>query len=37
MVLGHSLRDRGAKSRLIACVVMEKLAADTIAELKVRT
>lgn len=36
MVLGHSLRDRGAKARLVACVLIEKLAQDTITQLQVR-
>lgn len=35
LVLGHSLRDKGAKGRLVACVVIEKLAAETIKELQV--
>jgi len=36
MVLGHSLRDRGAKARLAACVLLDKLSLDTISELQVK-
>ncbi|KAK5082991.1 glycogenin glucosyltransferase [Lithohypha guttulata] len=35
MVLGHSLRDRGAKAKLVACVVLDKLSQTTIKELQV--
>ena len=35
MVLGHSLRDKGAKARLAALVLIEKLSIDTINELQV--
>lgn len=35
MVLGHSLRDRGAKGKLVALVLLDRLAANTITELKV--
>lgn len=35
MVLGHSLKDRGAKARLAALVLIEKLSIDTINELQV--
>lgn len=35
MVLGHSLKDRGAKARLVALVLIEKLSVDTINELQV--
>ncbi|KIV77367.1 hypothetical protein, variant 1 [Exophiala sideris] len=34
MVLGHSLKDRGAKGSLVAFVVIDRLAADTITELR---
>lgn len=37
MVLGHSLRDRGAKAKLVALVVLEKLAPETVTELQVST
>jgi len=36
MVLGHSLKDRGAKAPLVAFVVVDKLSTDTITELRVR-
>lgn len=36
MVLGHSLKDRGAKAPLVAFVVVDKLSGDTITELRVR-
>ena len=36
MVLGHSLKDRGAKAPLVAFVTVDRLAADTINELRVR-
>lgn len=35
MVLGHSLKDRGAKAPLVAFVLIEKLSSDTITELRV--
>lgn len=34
MVLGHSLRDRGAKAKLVACVLLNNLSLDTISELQ---
>ncbi|KAK5046214.1 hypothetical protein LTR84_008357 [Exophiala bonariae] len=34
MVLGHSLKDRGAKAPLVAFIVVDKLSADTIKELR---
>lgn len=34
MVLGHSLRDKGAKARLVVLAVVENLSAATITELK---
>ncbi|EHY57073.1 glycogenin glucosyltransferase [Exophiala dermatitidis] len=34
MVLGHSLKDRGAKAPLVAFVVVDKLSGDTITELR---
>ncbi|RMZ83673.1 hypothetical protein DV738_g1016, partial [Chaetothyriales sp. CBS 135597] len=34
MVLGHSLRDRGATAKLVCLVVFENLAAETIEELE---
>jgi len=36
MVLGHSLRDKGATAKLVALVVEDRLSPDTLAELKVR-
>lgn len=36
MVLGHSLKDRGAKAPLVAFIVVDKLSTDTITELRVR-
>lgn len=35
MVLGHSLKDRGAKAPLVAFIVADKLSADTITDLRV--
>lgn len=35
MVLGHSLKDRGAKAPLVAFIVADKLSSDTIKELRV--
>ena len=35
MVLGHSLRDRGAKSKLAALVTIDSVSSETIEELKV--
>lgn len=37
MVLGHSLRDRGVKAPLVAFITVDRLAADTINELRVCT
>ncbi|KAK7894377.1 glycogenin glucosyltransferase [Exophiala xenobiotica] len=34
MVLGHSLKDRGAKAPLVAFVTVDRLSADTINELR---
>ncbi|KAL6243270.1 glycogenin glucosyltransferase [Rhinocladiella similis] len=34
MVLGHSLRDRGVKAPLVAFITVDRLAADTINELR---
>jgi hypothetical protein len=34
MVLGHSLKDKGAKARLVVLAVVENLSASTITELK---
>jgi hypothetical protein len=36
MVLGHSLKDRGAKAKLVAFILVDKLAATTVTDLKVR-
>ena len=36
MVLAHSLRDHGAKAKLVALVTTETLSAAVITELKVR-
>lgn len=36
MVLAHSLRDHGAKAKLVALVTTETLSAAIINELKVR-
>jgi hypothetical protein len=35
MVLGHSLKDKGAKARLVVLAVIENLSAATITELRV--
>ena len=35
MVLGHSLKDRGAKAPLVAFIVADKLSSETIKELRV--
>jgi hypothetical protein len=35
MVLGHSLRDKGAKGKLVAFVTVDSVSADAITELKV--
>ncbi len=35
MVLGHSLRDRGAKSKLAALVTIDSVSSETIEELRV--
>ena len=35
MVLGHSLKDRGAKAPLVAFVVADNLAPETLIELRV--
>ncbi|KIW71036.1 hypothetical protein, variant 1 [Phialophora macrospora] len=34
MVLGHSLKDRGAKAPLVAFILVDKLSSDTINELR---
>ncbi|EXJ79903.1 hypothetical protein A1O3_08188 [Capronia epimyces CBS 606.96] len=34
MVLGHSLKDRGAKAPLVAFVLLDKLSSDTVTELR---
>ncbi|EXJ83870.1 hypothetical protein A1O1_07498 [Capronia coronata CBS 617.96] len=34
MVLGHSLKDRGAKAPLVAFILVDKLSSDTITELR---
>ena len=36
MVLGHSLKDRGAKAKLVVLATLDNLLASTITELKVR-
>src|SRR5439155_1647081 len=36
MVLAHSLRDKGAKAKIVVLVTLDSLSADTITELKVR-
>jgi hypothetical protein len=36
MVLGHSLRDRGATAKLVALVSVESVSSGTIEELRVR-
>lgn len=35
MVLGHSLKDKGAKAKLVVLATLDTLSADTITELKV--
>jgi len=35
MVLAHSLKDKGAKARLVVLVTIESLSASTITDLKV--
>jgi hypothetical protein len=35
MVLGHSLRDRGARAKLAVLVTTDRVSSETIAELKV--
>ena len=35
MVLGHSLKDKGAKAKLVVLVTMESLSTEAITELKV--
>jgi hypothetical protein len=35
MVLAHSLRDKGAKAKIVVLATLDSLAADTITELKV--
>ena len=35
MVLGHSLRDKGARGKLVVLVTLDTLSTDTITELKV--
>jgi glycogenin len=35
MVLGHSLRDKGAKAKIVILVALDTLSSDTITELKV--
>lgn len=36
MVLGHSLKDKGAKARLVVLATVDKLSASTVTELRVR-
>ena len=36
MVLGHSLKDKGAKGKLVVLATLDNLHAETISELKVR-
>lgn len=35
MVLGHSLKDRGAKAKLVVLVTIDQVSSETISELKV--
>ena len=35
MVLGHSLRDRGARAKLVALVTIESVSSETIEEIRV--
>ncbi len=35
MVLGHSLKDRGAKAPLVAFILVDKLSSGSINELRV--
>ena len=35
MVLGHSLKDKGAKGKLVVLATLENLSGDSITELKV--
>lgn len=35
MVLGHSLRDTGAKGKLVVLAVLDNLSGDAVTELKV--
>ena len=35
MVLGHSLRDRGVKTKMVVLVTVDNISAETITELKV--
>lgn len=37
MVLGHSLRDKGAKAKIVVLATLDTLSSDTITELKVNT
>jgi hypothetical protein len=37
MVLGHSLRDRGAKAKLAALVTVDSVSSESIEELRVCT
>lgn len=35
MVLGHSLRDRGAKAKLVVLVTIDRVSPEAVSELKV--
>ena len=35
MVLGHSLRDKGAKAKMVVLATLDTLSSDTITELQV--
>jgi hypothetical protein len=35
MVLAHSLRDKGAKAKIVVLATLDALSSDTITELKV--
>ena len=37
MVLGHSLRDKGAKARMVVLVTLESVSTESITALEVRT